>query len=234
MVEAERALIAAKDGDLQTLRSLRRSTPFAADGFGATALHYASRTGQMECVKWLVEAIGISPNVRGRSGATPLHDAAAQGQLDCVKYFLASGAVDVETRDGSGHTVLHLAARFGRFESVKWLTEKGNSNARAKSRNHMTPVHFAASGGHLTCLELLVFKAGYRYTKSFNNYWSFMYPEGLSCTVQLLLLPPPPPPPPETSLGICVFFFLRCCIPHPRPCRKRQSLTSGLLALTKN
>lgn len=166
MVEAERALIAAKEGDLQTLRSLRRSAPFAADCFGATALHYAARTGQMDCVKWLVEAVGISSNVRGRSGATPLHDAAAQGQLDCVKYFLGNCAVDVETRDLSGHTALHLAARFGRFETVKWLIETGNCNARAKSRNHMTPVHFSASGGHLTCLELLVFKAGYRYLKN--------------------------------------------------------------------
>lgn len=161
MAEVERALIAAKDGDLQTLRSLRRVVPMAADGFGATALHYATRTGQMECVEWLVEAVGISYNVRGTSGATPMHDAAAQGQLECVKYFLANGA-DVETRDRSGHTALHLAARFGRFEMVKWLTEKVNGYARAKSRNHMTPVHFAASGGHLTCLELLVFKAGYR------------------------------------------------------------------------
>lgn len=161
MAEVERALIAAKDGDLQTLRSLRRVVPMAADGFGGTALHYATRTGQMQCVEWLVEAVGISYNVRGTSGATPMHDAAAQGQLECVKYFLANGA-DVETRDRSGHTALHLAARFGRFEMVKWLTEKVNGYARAKSRNHMTPVHFAASGGHLTCLQLLVFKAGYR------------------------------------------------------------------------
>ncbi|KAJ7393395.1 hypothetical protein OS493_006367 [Desmophyllum pertusum] len=161
MTDAERALIAAKDGDLQALRSLRRSAPLAADGFGATALHYASRTGRMDCVKWLVETVGISPKVHGRSGATPLHDAAAQGQLECVKYFLGNGAVDAETRDGSGHTALHLAARFGRFDTVKWLIERGNCNPRVKSRNYMTPVHFAASGGHLTCLELLVFKAGY-------------------------------------------------------------------------
>lgn len=161
MAEAERVLIAAKDGDLQTLRSLRRSAPFAADGFGATALHYAARTGRIDCVKWLVETAGISPKVRGRSGATPFHDAAAQGELECVKYFLATGEVDADTRDGSGHTVLHLSARFGRFDTVKWLIEKGNGNPRVKSRNYMTPVHFAACGGHLTCLELLVFKAGY-------------------------------------------------------------------------
>lgn len=166
MVEAERVLIAAKDGDLQTLRSLCRSAPFAVDGFGATTLHYAARTGRMDCVKWLIETVGISPKVRGKSGATPLHDAAAQGQLECVKYFLGHSAVDVEMRDLSGHTALHLAARFGRFETVKWLIERGNSDTRAKSKNHMTPVHFAASGGHLTCLELLVFKAGYRYVKS--------------------------------------------------------------------
>lgn len=161
MAEAERALIAAKEGDLQTLRSLRRSVPFAVDVYGATTLHYASRTGQLACTKWLVEAIGISPIARGKSGATPLHDAATQGQLHCVKYFLNSPVVDVETRDLSGHTALHLAARFGRFETVKWLIEHENCNARAKSRNHMTPIHFAASGGHLNCLELLVSEAGH-------------------------------------------------------------------------
>lgn len=160
MAEAERALIAAKEGDLQTLKSLRRSVPFAADAYGATTLHYASRKGHLACVKWLVEAIGISPIVRGKSGATPLHDAAAQGQLHCVKYFLAGGVVDVDIRDVSGHTALHLAARFGRFETAKWLIDEGNSSVRVKSRNYMTPVHFCASGGHLTCLEFLVFKAG--------------------------------------------------------------------------
>ena len=164
MSEADRILLAAKDGDVSTLRAHRQLLSLATDSFGASMLHYAARTGQLACLKWLYQAIGESEAklMRTKTGASPLHDSAAQGHLECVRFFVLQCGIAGDVRDISGHTPLHLAARFGRSDVVKWLLDEGCSEPRARSRNNMTPVHFAAAGGSEVCLRLLLAKAGYR------------------------------------------------------------------------
>jgi ankyrin repeat protein len=156
--EAERVLAAARDGDIGTLQSLRRSVPFATDTFGATALHHATRYGKLDCVKWMVQKAGMKAKVKAKNGATPLHDACTQGKLLCVKFFIQDCILSPDVTDNSGHTPLHLAARFGYFDIVKWLIDKAKCNPQLKTLNRMSPVHFAATGGHLKCLEFLISK----------------------------------------------------------------------------
>lgn len=79
-----------------------------------------------------------------------------------MKYFFGNGFVDGDIRDGLGYIVLYLVVRFGRFDIVKWLIERGNSNLRVKFKNYMILMYFVVFGGYLICLELLVFKVGYR------------------------------------------------------------------------
>lgn len=95
------------------------------DGFGASALHFACRSGNLEMVQWLVEnMVNIRAEARFallrqrvdspmfcRNGATALHDAAASGHLMCMQCLLfhdrslAHGTLN----DNEMHP-LHLAA----------------------------------------------------------------------------------------------------------------------------
>lgn len=161
-MEYDRILIAAQEGDVQVLRTLRVRVLSAKDSFGATALHHAARNGKFECVKWLVDILGMTGQETTKNGASALHDAAATGHLECVEYLIKHAKVPVDQTDQSGHTALHLAAKFGWFDTVKWLLAQGGSNARIKTRNRMNPVHFAASGESLSCLQLLVSKTNFR------------------------------------------------------------------------
>ncbi|XP_048580974.1 poly [ADP-ribose] polymerase tankyrase isoform X2 [Nematostella vectensis] len=160
MEEAERVLAAARDGDIQTLKTLRRFVPFATDNYGSTVLHHATKHGKLDCVRWMVEKVGLDPKAKSKTGATALHVAAAQGKLQGVKFYIDECGVDPNFPDNSRHTALHLASRFGHYEVVKWLVEKANCDPGAKTLNRMSAIHFAASGGDLHCLKLLVNKVG--------------------------------------------------------------------------
>ena len=82
---------AALDGDLAKIKQLagkNAQTVNSKDQSGYTALHYACRKGNMEIIRYLVEA-GANVNEKTRAGkVTPLQRAAYSGQLETVKYLL--------------------------------------------------------------------------------------------------------------------------------------------------
>ncbi|KAI9482284.1 hypothetical protein LPJ78_002367 [Coemansia sp. RSA 989] len=54
-----------------------------ANGLGHTALHYAAKTGSVECVKLLVRQKGIDANIQeSLGGNTPLHLALIYGEYE--------------------------------------------------------------------------------------------------------------------------------------------------------
>lgn len=55
---------------------------------GDTVLHYASRHGQLDLLKFLVEK-GFNLELGNFDGKRALHEAAQHGQLDCVKFILS-------------------------------------------------------------------------------------------------------------------------------------------------
>ena len=72
------------------------------EGNSGTAVMWASRTGQLECVRALVDA-GCLGGTRSmvNSGRTALHEAAAMGHAAVLEYLLAEGGAAglLETRD---------------------------------------------------------------------------------------------------------------------------------------
>uniref|UniRef100_H3AQ56 Espin like n=1 Tax=Latimeria chalumnae TaxID=7897 RepID=H3AQ56_LATCH len=156
-----RALQAAKNGDLQTLRSLQAGGSLAADiadSQGATLVHYTARTGKLDCLKFLVAEANFPGNKKARNGASPAHDAAATGNLMELQWLIGRGGCHIQDPDASGASVLHLAARFGRCETVRWLLEAG-CDAMMETESGAIPAHYAAAKGDLTCLKLLVTQA---------------------------------------------------------------------------
>ena len=82
------AVVAAtRSGNVSALQSLGAAVSDFADEHGATAVHYAARSGQLEVLKWLVTSAHVDGSTKTNSGCSPLHDAAATGQLDCLKWL---------------------------------------------------------------------------------------------------------------------------------------------------
>lgn len=115
------------------------------DDFGATPIHFASRNGHLECLKWLVTRSGVSPNAVARNGATAAHDAAAMGHLACLHYLLENTPCSASDTTAEGATVLHMACRFGRLQVVKWLMDYTGASPGEKGANGVTPVHLCAA-----------------------------------------------------------------------------------------
>lgn len=105
-----KSLSAASKGDLNTLKSLKLKFNLSecCDKFGATPVHYAARAGKVDCLRWLVQAAGISGNKPANNGASPAHDASATGQLDCLQWLIENGGCLATGRDSCGATPLHL------------------------------------------------------------------------------------------------------------------------------
>ncbi|XP_026241857.1 espin isoform X1 [Urocitellus parryii] len=155
----EQALQAARQGDLDVLRSLHAANllgPSLRDPLDALPVHHAARAGKLHCLRFLVEEAALPAAARARNGATPAHDAAATGHLACLQWLLSQGGCRVQDKDNSGATVLHLAARFGHPEVVNWLLRYGGGEPTMATDTGALPVHYAAAKGDFPSLRLLV------------------------------------------------------------------------------
>nr|KAF6450116.1 espin like [Molossus molossus] len=156
-MEGQRALAAAKDGDLATLEQLLEAGalgPGIVDALGAGLVHHATRAGQLACVKFLVQRAKLPGNQRAHNGATPVHDAAATGSLAELCWLVREGGCGLQDQDASGVSPLHLAARFAHPVLVEWLLREGHA-ATLETLEGALPLHHAAVSGDLTCLKLL-------------------------------------------------------------------------------
>uniref|UniRef100_A0A8C5VJY2 Espin like n=1 Tax=Microcebus murinus TaxID=30608 RepID=A0A8C5VJY2_MICMU len=156
-MDAQRALAAAKAGDVATLEQLLEAGvlgPGITDALGAGLVHHAARAGHLDCVRFLVQRARLPGNQRAHNGATPAHDAAATGSLAELCWLVRDGGCGLQDQDASGVSPLHLAARFGHPVLVEWLLHEGHS-ATLETREGALPLHHAAVSGDLTCLKLL-------------------------------------------------------------------------------
>ena len=93
----------------------------------STLLHIASRTGNLDHVKVLVDA-GADVNVRGDLDNTPLHEAALCGQASAVDLLLSLGA-NVALKNEFEQTALDVAT-LGEKDAVCEMLRKRRSRKR--------------------------------------------------------------------------------------------------------
>ncbi|KAJ8400700.1 hypothetical protein AAFF_G00394690 [Aldrovandia affinis] len=156
---AEKALLAARQGDVQTLKVLFAEKVLhedVKDPLGASPVHHAARSGKLTCLRYLVEEAGLPAKCLAKNGASPAHDAAATGNLACLQWLVTHGGCSGSDRDSSGATILHLAARFSHHEITDWLLKGTQADPGVATDTGVLPVHYAAAKGDLPSLRLLL------------------------------------------------------------------------------
>jgi ankyrin repeat protein len=117
----------------------------AAQGDGATALHWAALKDDLEMTRLLLHA-GARPDALTRiGGLTPLYLASTRGNPAIVAELLNAGANAGAASSVNGSTALMKAAAAGSAEAVRLLLEHGaNPNAKEPGLDQ-TALMFAAS-----------------------------------------------------------------------------------------
>jgi ankyrin repeat protein len=113
---------------------------------GMTALMWASQSGYLEIVRFLVERGGANVNAaQTDDGMTSLMFACQFGHLETARFLIECGNAVVNTAStDSGHTALMCASEMGHDEVVTLLLQHG---ADKLARNHAgeTALALAAS-----------------------------------------------------------------------------------------
>lgn len=103
---------AARAGQLEAVAALAEDARVdvdAANGDGESPLHVACWTGQVDCVRYLLDAHGDAIDVNKAStwGASPLYAAAREGHVAIVELLLANPSVDTRQADKVRTVSLH-------------------------------------------------------------------------------------------------------------------------------
>ena len=151
---------AAMKRDKEAVRALLKNGEDvnAAQGDGMTALHWASRNGDLELTQMLLYAGANVKAATRLGGYTPLLMAADQGHASVIAALVAGGA-DVKAANALGTTPLMLAAASGNPQAVSILVENGAEIEAKEKTFGQTPLMFAASNNRVEAMQALI-KAG--------------------------------------------------------------------------
>lgn len=151
-----RVLIAARESDHDTLRSLVESgepvdAPTTFRGY--TALFLAALRDDAALAATLVD-LGADPNRRADNGAVPLIVAVVHGAGVEVLDLLADRGARIDAANDDGFTALHAIAETDQPAPLAWFLARG-LDLETRTRHGHTPVQIAAALGNLGALEAL-------------------------------------------------------------------------------
>ncbi|KAI2601749.1 ankyrin [Hypoxylon sp. NC1633] len=119
---------------------------------GVNALHLASLSGNIDCLKFYINH-NIIPDVNTTSQHlfTPLHCAAIQGDANIIGFLHGLGA-NVNARTDSGQSPLHLAVLYKKMGAVEKLLELGSGIAA--DNEGMTPYMYACQSNNQAFIDM--------------------------------------------------------------------------------
>jgi len=155
VVDPQALVEAAKNSDHAALRSLLKpgANVNAAQGDGATALHWASYRDDLESADLLIRA-GANVNAANDLGVTPLWTATQNGSATMVRRLLDAGA-DPNAKLPSGETLVMTAARAGKAEVLELLLNKG-ADVNARATRGQTALMWAVAQQHPDAVKVLL------------------------------------------------------------------------------
>jgi ankyrin repeat protein len=177
--ETSPLITAARNGDLAAVRALvqKKADVKAAEGDGATALHWASYHDQLEIANVLLGA-GADANAANDLGATPLWLAAQNGSAAMTRRLLQAGA-NPNKALLAGETPLMVAARAGSAEVVELLAAKG-ANVNTRATRGQTALMWAVAQKHPAVVKGLIARGADIHARS--DGWSqvmAVFPHGI-------------------------------------------------------
>ena len=104
----------------------------AKNGYGYTALIDASKNGDLEKVKLLIEN-GADIEAKDNNGDTALILASYYRYLEIIQYLVEKGA-NINATNDNGWTSLMYASKYGELETIKYLLENG-ADVNIKNKN---------------------------------------------------------------------------------------------------
>lgn len=164
-----------KQDHLRVIKCLLDSgaSTLSQDSIGATAMHYACKSGDMDVLNLLMSVSKRKYVLVDKSGQTPLHWAAEHGRADVVKSMILQLSVDSMPRkagsqaehffgnlvklalprvkDKRGWLPLHVAAAAGESDCVDALLERVDVDPATTDRRGRSPLILADQNDHLAC-----------------------------------------------------------------------------------
>ena len=124
--------------------------------FDENELHLASRRGDLQEVKRLVEEKQLNPLEKGGDfGLNALHCAAAYGHLSVLKYYTERG-YNPASESSNGWTCLHFAAQFNYYDLVQYLVDEQKMDPMYQTKQGNTPLHLACAGDSTSVVTYLI------------------------------------------------------------------------------
>jgi len=155
MASDEAIVEAAKNGDLQTVKTILAQDPSklnATDKNNYTSLHWACMRAHWDVAEYLIEQ-GADLNVIGRDGGTQINWAVHHDNVDIIKLMVEKGA-KLNIQNQWGMTELHTAIWRGCIHVVEYLLNHG-SDPTIKTNEGWTAMHYAFRSGHDNVIALL-------------------------------------------------------------------------------
>ena len=150
---------AVQRGDKAAMLSLleEQADVNAAQGDGATALHWAVYVNDAETTALLIRA-GAKVDAPNNYGVTPLGLASRNGHAAIIEQLVKAG---VDPNDplqavNAGETPLMLAARSGQVDAVKMLLNVGADINAKETWNGQSALMWAAAEGHVPVVQTLI------------------------------------------------------------------------------
>ncbi|HJN45749.1 MAG: ankyrin repeat domain-containing protein [Vicinamibacterales bacterium] len=150
---------AVERGDAAIVRSLleQQVDVNAAQGDGATALHWAVYLNDAETTAALIRA-GAIVNAANNYGVTPLGLASRNGNATIIQQLVTAGVDpnDPQQAVNASETPLLLAARSGQVDAVEALLDAGAEINAQEAWNGQSALMWAAAEGHVPVVERLI------------------------------------------------------------------------------
>ncbi|XP_058683924.1 ankyrin repeat domain-containing protein 16-like isoform X3 [Poecile atricapillus] len=121
---------------------------------GDSLLHHAARSGHRDVLEFLIQEIGMDPEVANGDYKRPIHEAASMGHQECVSFLLERGA-SVDCLKKGDWTPLMMACTRKNLEVIKTLVEHG-ANPLLRNKDGWNCFHIASREGHPEVLRFLL------------------------------------------------------------------------------